>query len=313
MSGSEYPARVIPAPAAMAQLYTIPFSHYCELARWSLQIAKMLASIQARLHRQDATLIWGLVIITVCQNTTMHSLDCRIPFTEYPYLPGLHQFFSPVERIRARASEAGTGKGSGTPLYVSSSGDVFGDSWQVLQLTGLGDVPEDVFQTLNYVIGPHVRSILYSDILRDEMDGTFREIGKDAPVSCWQHFFWGLGGFRRTVAGKMWEQMVGDAERQAKVLAEFEEGICKLEAELAKPGSCFRSDGQLTASAIALAALFAPAVLPPEYTGGFVPEMKLESFSEGHQQRIKAWRARPLGQFTLEMYRKHRQGVVHSS
>ena len=30
------------AMANPGELYTIPFSHYCELARWSLHIAKML-------------------------------------------------------------------------------------------------------------------------------------------------------------------------------------------------------------------------------------------------------------------------------
>ena len=95
-------------------------------------------------------------------------------------------------------------------------------------------------------------------------------------------------------------------------LQDLEEAIVKLEAELAKPGSCFKASNpdQLTASAVALAALFAPAVLPPEYTGGLIPEMKLESFSPSHQQRINSWRERPLGKFTLEVYRKHRMAVV---
>ena len=221
-------------------------------------------------------------------------------------------FFSPVERIRQRAREAGTGKGSGTPLYVSSSGEVFGDSWQVLKLAGLGEVPEEVFQTLNYVIGPTTRSVVYSDILRDEMDGTFKEFGEKSPVSWWQHFLFGLSGFRRTVAGKMWEQLVGDDERQAKTLKDLEEGIKKLEAELAKPNSCFKASdpNQLTASAVALAALFAPAVLPPEYTGGFIPPITMDSFSQSAQERIKGWRERPLGQFTLEIYRTHRMKVA---
>ena len=87
----------------------------------------------------------------------------------------------------------------------------------------------------------------------------------------------------------------------------------KLEAELAKADSCFGKGDTLTASAVALAALFAPAVLPPEYTGGLMPEIKLESYSESHQQRIKAWRERALGRFTLEIYSKHRMSAVPSA
>mmetsp|Transcript_47048 Transcript_47048/g.87970 ORF Transcript_47048/g.87970 Transcript_47048/m.87970 type:complete len:266 (+) Transcript_47048:62-859(+) len=259
-------------------LYTIPFSHYCELARWSLQVAK-------------------------------------IPFVEYPYLPGIHMFFSPVERIRRRAEEAGTGKGSGTPLYVAASGEVLGDSWQVLQLAGLGSVPEDVFQTLNYGVGPAIRAIVYADALRNDRDHTLKKFGADSPVSWWQHFLWSLGGFRRTVAGKMWEQMVGDEERQAKTLQDFEEALTKLDAELAKPTSCFKGSkpDELTASALALAALLAPAVCPPNYTGNLMSPPQYEDFSEPHQQRMKAWRERPIGKFVLDVYRLHRESVLQSA
>merc|ERR1739842_96532 len=105
----------------------------------------------------------------------------------------------------------------------------------------------------------HSRALTYADALRDEMDGTLSEWGRTAPVSWFQRFLWSLTGFRRTVAGKMWDQMVGDEERQAKTLKEFEEALDKLEAELAKSESCFKASNpdELTASAVALAALFA--------------------------------------------------------
>ena len=87
-----------------------------------------------------------------------------------------------------------------------------------------------------------------------------------------------------------------------------------MEAELSKPDGCFQgAPNELTASALALAALFAPAVCPAEYTGGFVPEIKPETFSEAHQERIRQWRQRPIGQFTLELYRRHRMRCVSRS
>ena len=47
----------------------------------------------------------------------------------------------------------------------------------------------------------------------------------------------------------------------------------QVEAELAKPDGCFKGAPEaLTPPALALAALFAPAVCPPEYSGKFAPE-----------------------------------------
>ena len=83
-----------------------------------------------------------------------------------------------------------------------------------------------------------------------------------------------------------------------------------MEAELQKPEGCFKGAPEvLTAPALALAALFAPAVVPSEYTGGFAP-MAPEVFSEEQQERVRQWRARPIGQFTMEVYRRHRMRCV---
>jgi len=263
-------AQVVMATPASGTLYSIPFSHYCELARWSLQVAK-------------------------------------IPFEEWSYLPGLHAMAGPMARIRETAAEKGTGKGPGTPLFQDAEGKVYDDSWQILKLAKLGDIPEDIFQILNFTIGPRSRAVIYADLLKTEMDDAFYKLGVECPVSWWQRWLWSFSGFRRKVAGKMWETMVGDEAKQAKTLADFEEGIQKLEAELAKPDGCFKgAPAQLNAASLALAALFAPAVCSPDYTGGFVPPILLEVFSTPQQQRIQAWRDRPLGKFVLEVYRLHR-------
>jgi glutathione S-transferase len=68
-------------------LYTIPFSHYCEVARWSLEAAGE-------------------------------------PFEEAPFLPGTH-LFAPVERLRTDAKDdSSTGRGTTMPMLVESSGKV---------------------------------------------------------------------------------------------------------------------------------------------------------------------------------------------
>eukprot|EP00438_Fugacium_kawagutii_P016443 Skav207233 [mRNA] locus=scaffold523:40334:45160:+ [translate_table: standard] len=238
------------------QLYTIPFSHYCELGRWSLQEAK-------------------------------------VPFVEYPYLPGtsprIHSFFGPMERLRASAAKRGasTGKGPGTPLFVASDGKILDDSWQILELLGPG-LPAEMKTVLNEEIGPHIRSIVYAEMTQPEkaqdnqpplpimnlhpysQDGAFADLGKASPVAWWQRFLWSLSGFRGKVSSVLKSKMVGDAERQAKTLQDFEAAI-----EKARPRP---------------------------------KEIKLETFSEEMQQRIQKWRERPIGNWanlgsSFEIYR----------
>ena len=64
-------------------------------------------------------------------------------FVEYPYLPGVHTFFGPMQRLRAKKADSGsTGKGQGTPLYVAADGKILDDSWESLEV--LGPVPEEM-------------------------------------------------------------------------------------------------------------------------------------------------------------------------
>lgn len=129
-------------------LYTIPFSHYCELARWSLQEAK-------------------------------------VSFVEQTYLPGIHSFFGPMQRIRKRCgNSSSTGKGQGTPLYLAPDGSILDDSWQILELAGLGSMPDEMKWILEKEIGPQSRSIVYADLLPAEKDEIFYNIGKASPFGC---------------------------------------------------------------------------------------------------------------------------------
>ena len=66
----------------------------------------------------------------------------KVSFVEYPYLPGVHTFFGPMQRLRAKKDSSSTGKGQGTPLYVAADGKILDDSWESLEV--LGPVPEEM-------------------------------------------------------------------------------------------------------------------------------------------------------------------------
>ena len=100
-------------------------------------------------------------------------------FVEHSYLPGIHGFFGPMERIRKQCTNSSsTGKGQGTPLYLAPDGSILDDSWQILELAGLGSMPDEMKWILEQEIGPMSRSIVYADLLPAEKDEVFYNIGR---------------------------------------------------------------------------------------------------------------------------------------
>lgn len=78
--------------------------------------------------------------------------------------------------------------------------------------------------------------------------------------------------------------------------------LARLEERLGD-GRPYLLGDRLTAPDLALAALIAPAVLPPEYEG---PLPALDELPEPMRRDVEAVRAHPVGQFTRRLYREER-------
>lgn len=81
---------------AETTIYTIPQSHFCELGRWALTLAKVPNVV------------------------------------DRPYITGIHMFFSPIQRLRG--SVEGKKPSASTPLVVRSGEVLADDSWACLAM-----------------------------------------------------------------------------------------------------------------------------------------------------------------------------------
>ena len=256
-------------------LYTIPFSHYCEVARWSLETAGE-------------------------------------PFEEAPFLPGTH-LFAPVERLRTDSKDdSSTGRGATMPMLAESSGKVLaGDSWQCAARRGAGRPSEELQAMLEDVVGPATRSIVYSFMLGvpdaagkglsycDEEFTTCMKNNADAPL--WQRALF-YTPFAGVVARSMFDGMVKSAEHVDEQRAKLADAFTRIEPMLGSPPLVAKGatdDGQPTAAAIALAALVMPVV---------AAEISLSSSSAARERRsaeTARWRATAVGKFSLAVYAEH--------
>mmetsp|Transcript_16813 Transcript_16813/g.42684 ORF Transcript_16813/g.42684 Transcript_16813/m.42684 type:complete len:255 (+) Transcript_16813:28-792(+) len=121
------------APAnTKVTLYTIPVSHYCEVARWALHASKT-------------------------------------PFTEKTALPGLHALLlpgNPTGEGRAKYSVPYVRiDGPDGTRWLSNS-------WDILEFCGLGDSPDpEIKKLLNEVVSVAVRPIVYEHLLESKQVG----------------------------------------------------------------------------------------------------------------------------------------------
>mmetsp|Transcript_32617 Transcript_32617/g.59611 ORF Transcript_32617/g.59611 Transcript_32617/m.59611 type:complete len:266 (+) Transcript_32617:75-872(+) len=227
--------------------------------------------------------------------------EAKIDFTESGYYPGLHMMMGPMGRIRGDGSAV-------VPLLVDTDGSVLAnDSWECL--AKWEPVDERLKQILNEVVGPHVRSIVYSYYLPDD-GAALAPLASVANMPFLQRTIFGLDGFRGVASKKMYKSMVKSDEYIAKCKQELAVAVQELEGSMIfRSGFTERADGRPTANAIAVASLFAPMVSPPNLGAGFFGEggfpLTYETAPPGFQEEVKRWRATKLGTWTTDVYAKY--------
>jgi glutathione S-transferase len=287
------------APDSTLVLYTIPFSHYCELGRWSLQLA-------------------------------------GIPFEERGRLPGVHLLSVPQARWEAgggrtsatpllvRETHAWTTYlfgwfGAGKHLVGTDSWAI-ADYAEATRATREGRQPQeinaDVRTLLNGSIGPSARSWVYSYFLAADASGS-RDKGR--PMACLceneeassstQRTLWGF--MKGTVAGIMWNGMVRDETHVRDCKAQIDAGLAQLDALVDDMGPWDGSNPP-TITQLAVASICAPLVSPPQAFAGICSRniLPLQELPVAMQEEIAKYRATKTGQCVLRLYATARLACV---
>ncbi len=263
------------------QFITINFSHFGELARWTL-----LASNEA--------------------------------FEEYNFSPGQHVL--PALRVRVAGAKPYLNTSSrmfqkkdeasaaAVPVAVLPTGRVLLDSWDIARYCMPESSLQDELQkVLDTEIGPLGRQLFYLRALRNENQNVFDAMWeKDAG------WFWRAAyACMKTGFVDMMREGVGFDQPNA-----MEDAVAKLSNAFAKVEREFMAnlDGQYLGgdqpglSDFALAAISAIVVFPKEYCGGRISQ-ELDLLCEQDPDLgaiVTRFRATKLGQHCLLMYKLHR-------
>ena len=259
------------------ELYTIPFSHFCDLGRWSLQAS-------------------------------------GVPFVEKAYLPGIHMLFSPTTKLRGDGQTSlpilcRTTK-SWLPMWPITE-CVARSSWDCVAFSGVGQVQPRVAELLDSKVGPAVRMLIYSFLLTDAGDEQMRKMCMHTTIPWWQRRLWGLKPFRDTVRKKMAEGFsIHDETALKQRLEDLDTAVSEIETILDSAGllNSPLPQGQLDANQLAVAAILAPGVLAPEYFVPFFGEdlLPIEAVPKHVRDHVERLRSTRLGKLALAMYATRR-------
>ena len=268
-----------------AQLLEIPYSHFCELAKWSCR-------------------------------------DINLPHDIHSFAPGAHILptlalrvgSSSGERYISRSSSMmSSTKGSPTsvPALVLPDGTVLKDSWSIVDFAfsknSINHDPQ-LRDILDKELGPLSRTFVYSLLFKPEnrsiWDGLVTDVSGWIFATAWKI---GVGSF-------MTSRMIGmmklhDPEMVSKNESDLHACFQKIQSLcLGDEDKFCNGRSEPSVDDYCLAALAAPAVLPPEYAQGEFTE-RFEALLEqdaSARRVVEGFRSTNVGRHCLHMYKTYR-------
>jgi Glutathione S-transferase, C-terminal domain len=274
------------------QLLTIPYSHYVELARWTLQYS-------------------------------------RVPFDEHKYAPLQHIFpilacrvhkgrryypsTTKMKIIRDNTDPSVKTEHSGAtnvPVCTTPAGEVLVDSWSISERSGLKKCPSELQTLLDEELGPLVRHIVYCYILKTSNSNVWNGLANHKKGYLWKTLWWiGVGSL---VTNKLKadfppdnEELFNYARDKLRITME------KLGDYLRKSGGSYMLGNEVTVADIAVASLVAAVVNPELYAEGEYLQyfLLLEAQDKAYAAEVTYWRDTDIGKHCLFMYKQHRMTV----
>ena len=255
-------------------LLTIRYSHFCEVARWAMDLSGE-------------------------------------PYTEIAYALGSH--FEPISLIRSdpRRITKGSYPGSETgqaeerrqhavPLVCLPGGEVLPESWDILEHY-VGRVSPSWEKRFDQELGPASRRVSYNELLdpdQPELEEAMMAGSTDEEMAFWEQAGEVVKVQVREVLGINEEVIARDRSLLASVLDEVSASIPDLPKE---PG---KSDS--TAWWITFASLVGVVLSFPAYGGKAWQGPALDSFGAGSIAWIQSMREKPAARAIAEFYDRFR-------
>jgi len=289
--------RKIARETNVAQLMTLGFSHYTELARWTLQAAGVAFEESAYAPIQHV----------------LPALSVRVGKTRADNVPMTSQ------KVETVGEEASSAKPSMTalPLLVLPDGRVLKDSWDVSNwaatTAGLQPAPASLVKILDEEVGPLARQLVYSYVLAKRNENIFEGMCTEGA-----HWFWRFMWFWCGIRGFAFSKMRGifkpdDKTAVAECRTKLQAAVRRLDTEfVGKKAGKFLLGDKLSQADIALASIAAILVNPDDYAlGRFKKHFQLlEKQDAALAEEMRVWRATPTGQYVQQVYATARTYTV---
>lgn len=286
------------------QLVTISFSHYCELAVWSLEKGgkklvehdyapgqHVLPALRIRVYDKERHLSKSSRLMGVREKEALDS--CGIQLTE-------------EERKKFKRRDAAA-RSTAVPVAVLPDGRVLTDSWELAEYSGLPSIPTDLKELLDNELGPLNRQAVYSLMLKPANIQHFHRL-------CTTNRNWLFRSFWNAYLGNYVVKMMQKVFRPfddmavAKCKGSLQQTFDKLDRLVADRKGMYLLGDELSLADIALASLAAPILLPPLYCGGkFTAQFQdLYNLDPDVRAEIDKWRSTITGQYVMKLYANHR-------
>ena len=267
------PKSLDPNAIERPHLVTIPYSHYCEFSRWSLEYA-------------------------------------GIDFTEVQYSPGYHA--KVVGKLRAnkadRSDSSYVGQESGVhggrrkyavPLLCLPDSRILRDSWEIAEFA-LGPMDEGWRVTLDQELGVAVRQLGYHYLLAPESKHLIKQM--IASSSLFERGMWVfIGGKVMDGMRQLMEVTPENAEQAKKTVLRVFESAGQA---LADRGGVLDSSGAFGPLDIALCSLAGYCIMPENFGNGAAKMPSKEDFPTEFQDFIQQCRETAAGEYIQECYER---------
>jgi hypothetical protein len=137
-----------------AQMLVIPYSHFCELATWALEIAKLRYEVHGLAPGEH---LFPVLALRKGGDTNYISSSSHVQPVKGRSAPD-------PAKGQSSAKEAGNGS-TAVPILVMPDRRVLTDSWDIVKESKLPPIDDDIKSVYDEELGPLTRQLVYHYLL----------------------------------------------------------------------------------------------------------------------------------------------------
>ena len=158
----------------LPQLVTIPYSHYVDFARWSLQLGGKSFE-----EHGYPPVYHVLAVLTIRVNGPENHLS------ESSFVQFVGKEVSTSSDDGKSAKRATKARATAVPVMCCPDGKVLRDSWEIASFSGIDPIDDELKGVLDQKLGPMARQIAYHYILKPTNKNVW-----DGMCTSGQNWFW---------------------------------------------------------------------------------------------------------------------------